>query len=139
MPARKIIENVPRSIRVLRRITVSVLDGSLTFHQMRVLYLIKEGLGQSQIAESVQVSAAAVCKLMHQLTEKGYITMAPGKDRRERQLTLTKEGARILAAVNRQIEKKLNKGFETLTEKEKEDLDKGLDVLEKLMSHIKEG
>ncbi|MFL5782981.1 MAG: MarR family winged helix-turn-helix transcriptional regulator [Bacteriovoracaceae bacterium] len=139
MPARKLIESIPRSIRVLRKLTVSALDGSLTLHQTRVLYLIKEGLGQSQIADSLQVSAAAVCKLMHQLSDKGFITMSPGKDRRERELILTKEGSRVLAAVNKQLEKKINKGLEALSDTEMKDLEKGLVVLDKLMSQIKEG
>jgi DNA-binding MarR family transcriptional regulator len=139
MPARKLLESIPRSIRVLRRLTVSALNGSLTLHQTRVLYLIKEGLGQSQIADSLQVSAAAVCKLMHQLSEKGFITMSPGKDRRERELMLTKEGSRVLAAVNKQLEKRIHKGLEALSETEARDLEKGLVVLDKLMSQIKEG
>jgi DNA-binding MarR family transcriptional regulator len=139
MHAKKLIEGIPRSIRVLRKLTVSVLDGSLTFHQTRVLYLIKEGLGQSQIADSLQVSPAAVCKLMHQLSEKGLITMTPGKDRRERELELTREGSRLLSTVNRQMEKKIQKGIDTLSEHEKDQLLKGLVILDKVMGQIKEG
>ena len=138
MHAKKLLEGIPRSVRLLRKLTVTFLDGSITLHQTRVLYLIKEGLGQSQIAETLQVSPAAVCKLMQQLTEKGFITMTPGKDRRERELELTREGGRILSTVNRQLEKKIQKGVDKLTEQEKDMLLKGLGVLDKLMSEIKE-
>ncbi len=139
MLAKKVLESIPRSIRVLRSITISVLDGGVTFHQTRVLFLIKEGFGQSQIAESFQISPAAVCRLMHQMEAKGLIAMKPGIDRRERTLELTKNGSKILASVSRQIEKKLNHGLAVLTPEEKESLAKGLTVLDKLIIEIKEG
>ena len=139
MHTKKLLESIPRAIRVLRTLTLAVLDGSLTLHQTRVLYLITEGLGQSQIAEQLQVSPAAVCKLMQQLTEKGFITMCPGKDRRERHIELTKEGSKALTSVSRQVEKKLKKSVGALTEQEREDLLKGLDILDKLIGQIKEG
>lgn len=139
MLAKKIHESIPRAIRSLRSMAVSVLDGSLTFHQTRILYLIKEGFGQSQIAETLQVSPAAVCKVMHQLTEHGLITMVPGEDRRARHLTLTAEGTKKFSAFSKQIEKKLNKHIDGLTLQEKEDLMKGLSVLDKLFGQIKEG
>lgn len=139
MHSKKVLESVPRAIRVIRLMTVAVLDGSLTFHQTRVLFLIKEGYGQSQIAELIQVSPAAVCKLMHQLEEKKFITMVPGKDRRERRLELTKQGSKILNSVTKQIEKKMNTGIDALTSEEKDDLLKGLTVLDKVIARIKEG
>lgn len=139
MLARKVLECIPRSIRVLRKLTVFALDGSLTFHQTRVLYFIKEGLGQSQIAEVFQVSPAAVSRLMRELKEKGLVRMSPGEDRRERQLKLTREGARLLGAVNRTMEKKVNKHVDALSKEEKDQLMKGLVVLDKLMGQIKEG
>ncbi len=139
MLAKKVLESIPRTIRTLRKLTVSVLDGQLTFHQTRVLFYIREGMGQSQIAETLQVTPAAVCKLMHQLSENGLVTMIPGKDRRERLMELTKEGSRILNTVSRSLEKKLNKGIDSLSNAERDDLMKGLLVLEKLTGQIKEG
>lgn len=139
MIATALLESIPISIRTLRKLTVSSLDGSITFHQSRVLFLIREGLGQAQIADVIQVTPAAVCKLMRELSEKGLVTMCPGKDRRERNLDLTKEGARALSSVTKQVEKKLNKGIELLTNEERDDLLKGLEVLNKLMGQIKEG
>lgn len=139
MHSKRLLESIPRAIRVFRTLTLAVLDGNLTLHQTRVLYLITEGLGQSQIAEQLQVSPAAVCKLMQQLAEKGFITMTPGKDRRERELSLTKEGSKALTTVSRQLEKKLNKGINTLSEKEKEDLLRGLQILDRLIGQIKAG
>ncbi len=139
MLAKKVLGTIPGSIRTLRKMTVSVLDGSLTFHQTRVLFFIKEGFGQSQIAELMQVSPAAVCKLMHQLSDKKFIKMIPGEDRRSRKLELTKEGAKLLTAVSRAVEKKLNKGIDSLSNSERDDLMKGLEVLDKLFGQIKEG
>lgn len=139
MVATKILESVPRAVRLLRKFTVEVLDGSITFHQTRVLFYIKEGFGQSQIAEALQVSPAAVCKVTHQLAENDLITMIPGHDRRERLMELTKEGSKILNTVSKQIEKKLNKGIDTLTSQDRDDLMKGLEILDKLVGQIKEG
>jgi DNA-binding MarR family transcriptional regulator len=139
MLAKKVLDSIPRSTRTLRKITVSVLDGSLTFHQTRVLFFIKEGLGQSQIAELMQVSPAAVCKLMQQLSEKKFIKMSPGLDRRSRKINLTTEGSKILGLVMRSIEKKLNKGIESLSNSERDDLMKGLRVLDKLTAQLIEG
>lgn len=139
MLAKKVLESIPQSVRTLRKMTVAVLDGSLTFHQTRVLFYIKEGLGQSQMAELMQISPAAVCKLIHQLTDKDFISMTPGEDRRSRKMTLTKEGSKILSLVMRSIEKKLNKGIESLSNDERDDLMKGLEVLDKLFGQIKEG
>lgn len=139
MLARKINETIPRSIRRLRSLAITLLDPGITFHQTRVLYLIKEGLGQSEIAESMQVSAAAVCKLMRELSEKGLIVMNPGEDRRSRKIRLTPEGKKRFSAISRQIERKLNKLTDGLTPGEKDDLMKGLIVLDKLFGQIKEG
>lgn len=139
MSAAKVLESIPRSIRLLRKLTVEVLAGSLTFHQTRILFYIKEDFGQSQIAEALQVSPAAVCKVIHQLEEKGFISMCPGEDRRERHMELTRDGSKILSAVTKQVEKKLNKGIDSLSTQERDDLIKGLHVLDKLIGQIKEG
>jgi DNA-binding MarR family transcriptional regulator len=139
MLSRKVLESIPQSIRTIRKLTVSALGGSLTLHQSRVLFLIKEGFGQAQIAEFTQVSPAAVCKLMHQLSEKGLIKMSPGQDRRARHIELTMDGKKNLKAVMGQVEKKINKGLQTLSAVERDDLMKGLQILDKLIGQIKEG
>lgn len=139
MLARKILETVPRSIRRMRSFAISLLDEGMTFHQTRVLYLIKEGFGQSEIAETFQVTPAAVCKLMNQLSEKGLISMEPGEDRRSRKLELTATGKKKFAAFTRQMENKLNKQIDGLSPGEKEDLMKGLIVLDKVFGQTKEG
>ncbi|MES2525890.1 MAG: MarR family transcriptional regulator [Bdellovibrionota bacterium] len=139
MLAKKMLESIPRSIRTMRKLTISVLDGQLTFHQTRVLFFIKDGLGQSQIAETLQVTPAAVCKLMHQLTDRNLILMNPGEDRRARKIELTKEGSKVLNSVSRSVEKKLNKGIDSLSNHERDDLMKGLQILDKLIGQIKEG
>lgn len=139
MLAKKLLESLPFSIRIIRKMTLSVVDGCLTLHQTRVLFLIKEGLGQSLIAETLQVSPAAVSKLMSQLSAKGLVTMSPGKDRRSLDMSLTKEGTKILNKVLKQVEKKLNKEIHLLSISERDDLMKGLHILDKMMGQIKEG
>lgn len=139
MIAKKLLESLPFSIRIIRKMTLSVVDGCLTLHQTRVLFLIKEGLGQSQIADVLQVSAAAVSKSMSQLSLKGLIKMKAGKDRRSLEISLTKDGTKTLNKVLQQVEKKLNKEIHHLSIEERDVLMSGLRVLDKLMGQIKEG
>ncbi len=139
MVTKKVLESIPNAIRMLRKITVEVLDGKLTFHQTRILFYIKEGFGQSQIAEALQVSPAAVCKITNQLAEKGFLVMNPGEDRRERLMELTKDGSKVLNAVSRLVEKRLNRSIDSLTNQERDDLVKGLVILDKVIGQIKEG
>ncbi len=139
MLAKKLLESLPSSIRIIRKMTLSVVDGCLTLHQTRVLFLIKEGLGQSQIADLLQVSPAAVSKLMSQLSAKNLVIMKPGKDRRSLDIRLTKDGTKTLTKVLSEVEKKLNKQIHFLSTEERDVLMSGLHILDKLMGQIKEG
>lgn len=138
MLSAKLIESIPKSIRILRKFSSQSLSGSLTFQQFRVLNLVKEGQGQTQIAETVQVSLAATSKMINSLIKKNFITRKAGEDRRTQILKLTPKGKSTLDKVHKHVMKKLDVGLEDLSSTEKGQLLQGLTVLDKLTQKLKE-
>jgi DNA-binding MarR family transcriptional regulator len=138
MIPKKLMATIPQSIRVIRRMAAECLDGSITIQQFRVLRLIKEGMGQTEIAESLQVSMAAISKMINGLVTKKLVERRPGLDRRCSKLNLTVEGNKIVKVVNSHIEKRFETCLKKLKAQEKIDLEKGLAVLEIFMRNMKE-
>lgn len=138
MLAKKLLEVIPLSIRRIRKLSTFCLDGSYTIHHLRILFLIKEGMGQSQMAEVLQITPAAVCKTMTLLEKKNLITKKAGPDKRAWLISLTNEGKKILHSVSSSVELDLEKGLKILSKEEKEDLRRGLNALAKVMSSMNE-
>lgn len=138
MFSKKILSSLPSSIRTLRRLSACSLNEGLTFQQFRVLNQAAEGLGQTQISQNLQISTAAISKMVDSLVQKELLVKEEGSDRRSLRLKLTPEGKRMRKLVTDHVEKALNKSFKKLTDKEKSDLVKGLDVLDKLMGYVNE-
>jgi DNA-binding MarR family transcriptional regulator len=138
MLPQKILDVVPAAVRVIRKLSADSLDGSTTIHHLRVLYLIRLGQGPGLIAESLQVSPAAVSKVLSGLESRGLISRCPGKDRRSHDVKLTRQGERILKMVLKDVEQKITKGLQKLRDSEQAQLAAGLGVLEKLVTLIKE-
>lgn len=138
MLVKKILASIPNSIRTIRRLSVSSLNNDLSFQQFRILNLTREGMGQTQMAQNLQVSVAAVSKAVDGMVKKGLLEREQGEDRRCSKLTITAEGAKAHRLVRGQVEKELEKHFKKLTPKEQSDLSRGLDVLDKLMGYVNE-
>lgn len=130
----QILEVIPFSVRTIRRLSSSVL----TIHHLRVLILVQEGLGQKGIAETLQVSDAAVCKTVGILVEKKLLKKKVGKDKRSREVTLTASGLRIISEAREMVEEKIIPQLEKLRADEKVKLREGLDILKKVMTGVKE-
>ncbi|MGE5528458.1 MAG: MarR family winged helix-turn-helix transcriptional regulator [Patescibacteria group bacterium] len=80
------------------------------------------------LAEALNVSNAAATKLIDRLVRKGLVGRTAGTaDRREKKLTLTREGERLLAAADAGREEALGRVLARLTEREREDLHRALD------------
>jgi DNA-binding MarR family transcriptional regulator len=105
---------------------------------LRSMILIKEGLGASQIADTLHVSGAAISKIINSLETKNILKRSPGKDGRSICLRLTPKGQKTLSLVSKHAEKEFEKAITKLSPSEKESLNKGLMALEKLMSHMNE-
>lgn len=138
MLSQKLLATLPRSIRVIRQLSAHSMGGGVTLAHLRVLILIQEGMGQTQMAQSLQVSMPAVSKLINGPILKKMILKKTGPDRRSVILDLSPEGKKMLALVFGKVEKKLDLGIKRMTKKEKTQLIEGLVALEKLMVLVKE-
>lgn len=122
----------------MRRLIFGSLDDTMTLQQFRILNQVDLGLGQTQISQNLQVSMAAVSKMVNVLVQKELIVREVGENRRCVKLSLTARGLKVRNTINSQVERVLNKHFKKLTESEKSELSKGLEILDKLMGYINE-
>lgn len=138
MSSKKILTVIPYSIRIIRILSAKTLENSLPLQQLRVLFLIKEGLKQTEIAEALQVSTAAISKAINLLVKKKYVIRRAGTDRRSISLKITKDGQKILTQVQDQLTRHLDNQLKKLTKKERDRLNSGLLILEKVMGQVYE-
>ena len=138
MLSEKLLDTIPCSIRTIRKLYAESLDGALTLQQIRVLTLISEGQGLTQIADTLEVSLAAVSKMVSSLSKKKIIMSKEGLDRRTQILTLTPQGKNSLDKIKKMVRSKLDIGINDLTNDESAQLMKGLAILEVLMKKFKE-
>ena len=138
MLSKKLLESLPQAIRIIRKLSTESVGGTLTLQQMRVLNRINEGQGQTEIAESLQVSVAAISKMIACLTKHKIIQSKAGVDRRTHILTLTPKGKQTLNKITGYVSSKLDIGIADLTNEEKDQLMKSLLILDKLMNKMKE-
>jgi DNA-binding MarR family transcriptional regulator len=90
------------------------------------------------MAETLGVSLAAVSKMITCLSNKKLIIRKAGDDRRTSVITLTTKGTQVLDKVSDYVKAKMNKHIVELSKEEKEELMRGLMVLDKLVKHLKE-
>lgn len=133
----KLLESIPKSIRIIRKFATESMGGHLTLQQFRVLKLISEGHGMSQIAEILDVSMAAISKMSTFLLNQKLITRKTGSDKRTQVIKLTPKGKSTLVKIKKYVEQKLDTGIEGLSKDEKAQLMQGLLVLDKLMLKMK--
>lgn len=138
MLSEKLLDTLPYSIRTIRKLYSESLDGALTLQQIRVLTLINEGQGLTQIADTLQVSLAAVSKMVSSLSKKKIIISKEGVDRRTHVLSLTPQGKSSLEKIKKMVRAKLDVGISDLSKEESAQLIKGLSILEVLMKKFKE-
>ena len=138
MLSKKLIETIPQFICIIRKLSTESLGGTLTLQQMRVLNLINEGQGQTQMADTLQVSLAAVSKMITCLTKNKIIQSKVGLDRRIHILSLTPKGNQTLEKITKYVISKLDIGIADLTKEEKDQLMKGLLILDQLTQKMKE-
>lgn len=100
--------------------------------------MIFEGMNQTQMSQNLQVSMAAVSKIVDLLVKKNLLQREAAEDRRCVKLKLTKEGEKLRNQVRTSVQKELEKHLKKLTLKEQADLKIGLDVLDKLMGFLNE-
>lgn len=138
MISKQILSSIPKAIRIIRALSKKSAEPQLPLHQLRILFLVGEGMGQTQIAETLGVSTPAVSKIVNQLAEKDFIERAGCEDRRCVKLSLTSGGSRIMKSVSKKLENHFESALKTLTSNEKNDLERGLKILDKLMIKVSE-
>lgn len=138
MLAKEILRIIPRSIRIIRKLSSNSLDRNINLQHLRILILVKEGQSQTQMAETLQVSLPAISKMINGAALKELIERSPGKDGRCLSLKLTTKGKRVLNLVLGEVESKIEPAIEKLTITEKKHLEQGLLVLEKVMNQVNE-
>ncbi len=139
MLSKNLLATLPCSIRVLRKMFSEYLQDNMTQQHFRVLYLANEGMGPTQMAETMQISMAAVSKVVNCATLNSYLEKTTGKDRRSVILKLTPKGKKVLNSISKRVEKRLDLVMRKLSPEEKEELIQGIVVLDKLMHLMKEG
>lgn len=138
MLSKEILRIIPQSVRAIRRLSGAQLDGSTTIHHMRLMFLVQEGKGQSQIADILQISLPAVSKMINGLEEKGLVNRSAGEDKRCVRLKLTAKGTKTLDTISRSVEKDLNRALSRLTPEERRSLGDGLLAMEKTVQFLNE-
>ena len=138
MIAKKLLESIPQSIRIIRKLSTESVTESLTLSQLRVLFLIKEGQSQTQMSETLHVSLPAMSKMINCLEKKGLMKRKVSDDRRANQLVLTAKGKKFLSRVSDYVTSELDAGIQKLTKTQREQLLTGILVLDELMKIVKE-
>lgn len=132
-----VLPEVGRTMRSLTNLSLHEEEGP-SLQQFRIIELTHQGLSQTQMAHFLQVSMAAVSKLVDSLVKHGFLERIQCTDRRCLQLKLTPQGRKIHKKVTSHIEKTIDKQVVKLTKEEVSDLEKGLTVLSKIMGMINE-
>ena len=131
-----ILQVIPSSVVAIRRLSLTLLEGSISIHSLRILFVIKEGLSQAQMASVLQVSDAAVSKSVATLVRKKLLQKKAGKDKRSNKVTLTPEGKRLLKEAHELVENALVESLKKFSKEEQEQMLKGILILGKLMQSI---
>lgn len=131
-----ILQVIPSSVLAIRRLSLACLEGSISIHNLRILFVVKEGLSQSQMASVLQVSDAAVSKSVATLVRKKLLQKKAGKDKRSYKVMLTPEGKRLLKEAHEQVENALVESLRKFSKEEQEQMLKGILILDELMQSI---
>lgn len=133
--AKKIIENVPLVMRLLRREMRLNIKDQLTIPQFRLLLrLSHQPSSQSDLAEWLGVTAPTMSKMVDSLLKNQLVTREYVEDnRRKQKISLTTKGKKLIEKQQKAAIAMFSKKIEKLTKNEKEKLSEGLKILLKLV------
>ncbi|MBI2984747.1 MAG: MarR family transcriptional regulator [Candidatus Kerfeldbacteria bacterium] len=133
-PSKDISIKIHKLTFLMDRIAVQTLreGADLTFAQYRLLRWLQHAgqISQKKIANFHGLTAGAVSRQIDPLVEKKWIsrTVNP-KNRRERRLTLTHQGAKKAATAGELLDAKFSDLFKVLNPRQKDALRQNLDAL----------
>lgn len=131
------LRTIPSTMRAFKNLLHEQSSDNLSVPQLRVLRFTHYGYDQvSLIAKSLSVSQASISKLVDGLVEKGLIKKVCRceTDKRTTKLELTSKGVLAHQEIERELAKQLDVKFKNLTKKDKTELKRGLDILEKVFT-----
>ena len=127
--------NVQKKHKSLIDSEVSSIGIHRTQHRA-LMYLSKKGnlLSQKELAEHLDITAAAVTQLLQKLEADGYIERNLGEDNRFNEINITEEGKKVVEKTRVLFSKVDSSLFDGFTE---EELDTFTFLLEKILDNIK--
>ncbi len=123
---------------LVRESYASAQNAELSFHQIRILYFISRGKSQTDMAEIMSVTPAAISKHIDGLVHEKFIIRKQGEDRRRQILTLTSHGKKTINKIYKTVDDRLDYSIDKLSILEKKQLELGLTILEKLTTMVNE-
>lgn len=132
--AKKLLDIIPPSMIWIRAEMRSVMKEELSVPQFRIMANIFRGNNVAcDIAKSQGISQAAMSKMIDSLVARGFVEReANENDRRHFHLNLTKAGDTFFKKMRKSAQANLKEQISDLGEEDRQDLEKGLLVLEKL-------
>jgi len=133
-----LLDTIPAVINEWRKVMNSGLPQGLNVNQYRVLYYVHSGQSsQSHLAKYLGVTPAALSKMVDILVEKKLLSRKTAdSDRRHTQLTITVSGKKIVTNLRLQVEKRMQKHLDVLTESQQKEVEKALILLQSVFSLI---
>lgn len=126
-----------RASRVIRgRWRENLIPLGITPHQSRVLSLLShaepEGLRNSQLADKLHIAARSTTEVVDQLEEKQLIIRTPDPaDRRATLITLSASGKAQISELSRLRREGMDSYFDKLSPKDRKELTRLLEVLDR--------
>jgi len=132
--AKKLLDIIPPSMNWIRTEMRGAMNDDLSVPQFRIMASIFRGNNVAcDIAKSQGISQAAMSKMIDSLVMRGFVEReANENDRRHFHLNLTKEGDTLFKRMRKNAQANLKEQISCLKADDREDLEKGLQALEKL-------
>jgi DNA-binding MarR family transcriptional regulator len=91
----------------------------------------------TDLTERLRLDKSVVSRLLADLVKRGYIsTKAQTEDGREKKLRLTAAGASVLATIHRRASRQINNVLQTLPEKDKQTIMRGLNLYAEALKKV---
>lgn len=132
--AKKLMDVIPSTMSWVKSEMRTTMDDELTIPQFRILASIFRGNNIAcDIAKDQGTSQAAMSKMIDSLVSRGFVNReANVDDRRHYHLNLTSMGDAFFKKTRKHAQTNLKEQISHLDNREIQDLDRGLSVLQKL-------
>ncbi|MGZ3772240.1 MAG: MarR family winged helix-turn-helix transcriptional regulator [Pseudobdellovibrionaceae bacterium] len=133
-----IMEVIPLAMREIRVHSRAHRGPQLKLAQFRVLaHIWRQSKTNSQLADEIGLSVAAMSRLVSGLVNKGLVTRNENpNDRRECYVQISREGAQLFKSIRQTTCETIAHKITGLTAKEKSELQKGLQLIAKALFEV---